>query len=207
MSAELQPKTFRRALLRMKRDGCSILVSCADDLCTTRASRRTLGSLPSYPRIVVTAEEDGETLRERLPRGVDADSDSVAVVNFRDIFETASTPQTGVDGLRDTICDAVDTFDVSKSLGPGELRLSVDSMAELTETVGGDRTVDLLDGVTDSVVDVCGMAYYHVDDDGGAFRDSLSASCDAQVDVRSEDGKIYQRWHLPERGSTRWLHL
>ncbi|MDS0296326.1 DUF7504 family protein [Halogeometricum luteum] len=191
----------------MKQGGCSILVSCDDDLCTKRASRRTLGSLPEYPRVVVTAEEDDETLRERLPRGVDTGSESVSVVNFRGILDEASTPQDGADGLRDTVCDAVDTFDASGSLGPGELRLSVDSMAELTETVGDDRTVDLLGGVTDSVVGVRGMAYYHVDADDTPFRDSLAASCDAQVDVRSEDDRIYQRWHLPEHGSTRWLHL
>lgn len=207
MSAELQPETFRRALLRMKQGGCAVLVSCDDDLCTKRASRRTLGSLPEYPRVVVTSEEDDETLRDRLPRGVDAGSESVSVINFRSILEEASTPQVGADDLQDTVCDAVDTFDASGSLGPGELRLSVDSMAELTETVGDDRTVDLLDGVTDSVVGVRGMAYYHVDADDAAFRDSLAASCDAQVDVRSEDDQIYQRWHLPEHGSTRWLHL
>jgi hypothetical protein len=190
----------------MKQDGCTVLVSCDDDLCTKRASRRTLGSLPEYPRVVVTAEEGDETLGERLPRGVDTGSESVSVVGFRGILDEASTPQAGADGLRDTVCDAVDTFDASGSLGPGELRLSVGSMAELTETVGDDRTVDLLGGVTDSVVDVSGMAYYHVDGDG-AFRDSLAASCDAQVDVRAEDDRIYQRWHLPEHGSTRWLHL
>jgi hypothetical protein len=204
MAADLSPEAFRRALLRMKREGCSILVSCGDDVGTARASQRTLGAMPSYSRVLVTGDEDG--LGERLPRGVTADSDSLSVVNFRDVFAESPDPQTRADGLRDTVCDAVETFD-SSGLGPGELRVSLDSVTDVAGEVGGDRTLDVTDAITDSVRGVCGMAYYHVDADDEETRASHAASCDAEVEVRTDGGSVYQRWHLPERGSTGWVLL
>ncbi|SFR38113.1 hypothetical protein SAMN04487947_0684 [Halogeometricum rufum] len=204
MAADLAPEEFRRALLRLKREGCSILVSSDDDVGTDRASRRTLGAVPSYSRVLVTGDEDG--LGDRLPRGVTTDSDSVSVVNFRDVFAESSDPQTRADGLRDTVCDAVETFDKG-GIGPGELRVSVDSVTEVAGEVGGDRTLDVTDAITDSVSGVCGMAYYHVDADDEETRASHASSCDAEVEVRTDGGTVYQRWHLPERGSTGWVHL
>lgn len=206
MCAELSPEAFRRSLLRMKREGCSILVSAGDDLSTERASRRTMGVVPSYSRVLVTAA-DSDEIGSRLPRGVTTDSDRVSVVNHRDVFaSSADDPQASADGLRDTVCDAVETFETA-GLAPGELRLTVDAVGELVDEVGCDRTVDLTDDITDSVCGVSGMAYYHVDACDGATRTSLSSSCDAEVEVRTDGGHVYQRWHLPERGSTRWLHL
>lgn len=205
MSEELSPEEFRRGLLRMKHEGCSILVSSRDDRCATRASRRTLGSVPSYSRVIVSGEDDN-VLGDRLPAGVTADSDCVSVVDHRDVLTSATDAETGVDDLRTSVCDAVDSFDASNP-GPGELRLSLDTVTEVAGEVGGDLTCDLTDAITDSVCDACGMAYYHVDADDEATRASLSESCDAEVEVRADGGVVYQRWHLPEAGSTGWLHL
>ncbi|SFR35412.1 DUF7504 family protein [Halogeometricum limi] len=208
MSAELQPEAFRRSLLRLKQDGCSILVSCDDDLCTARASRRTLGAVPSYSRVIVlTDEADRDSLGDRLPRGVGPESDGLSVVDFHDIFEQSSDPAASVDGLRTSVDDAIQTFGASNTLGPGELRLSLDSAGGLADAVGNELTVDATNGITDSVLGEKGMAYYHVDADDTEVRESLASTCDAEVEVRADGETIHQRWHLPDQGSTRWLHL
>lgn len=190
----------------MKHEGCSILVVCDDDVSTARASRRTMGTAPSYFRVIVSGE-GRDALDSRLPRGVTADSERVSVVNHRDVLAESSDPQAGADGLRDTVCDAVETFEMDGNLGPGELRLSVDAVDEVVEEVGDDRTFDLTGAITDSVRGVCGMAYYYVDASDEATRELLSSSCDAEVEVRADDDRVYQRWHLPDGGSTDWLHL
>lgn len=206
MSAELPPEEFRRCLLRMKHEGCSTLVSCHGGLSTVRASRRVLGSAPSYSRVLVSAA-GRDALCDRLPRGVTVDSDSVAVVDYREVFAASAEPAAAAEALREEVCEAVEAFRTDGTLGPGELRLHLDAVGRVVDEVGRGRALDLIADVTDPVRDACGMAYYLADDCDVETRNSLSAFCDAEVEVRVDGGDVYQRWHLPGRGSTPWLHM
>jgi hypothetical protein len=117
---------------------------------------------------------------------------------------TASSLSTLACAINDEITAFADDCD---TLDPAELRLCFDS---LTPLVAGNDTVSVrrfLHAITARVRSCRGMAHYHL---AAGRRDDvvvdLAPAFDAVIELRLEDDRPEQRWHVPDRDLlTDWL--
>ncbi|UPV74188.1 hypothetical protein M0R89_16815 [Halorussus limi] len=218
---------FQEVLKRLKHDGCNLLVTGAvsEDV-TVKATRTLLGaSNAERKRVVALADSRTETVRERLPPGVESDDPNVwlidqdarqrsvpkAVESAAVTIPSADAGQSALGRLREEIIAAIDYFsDADGGLEPAELRLSVSSLARMAHEHDPDRVARFVRSVSAMVRGVHGMAHYHLprpDDDGVVER--LSPLFDARIELRKRDGlPTEQRWHVPEHDqTTEWVRL
>jgi hypothetical protein len=118
--------------------------------------------------------------------------------------------ETGLATLACAINTEIGVFaDRADSLDPAELRLCFDS---LTPLVAGNDTVAVrrfLHAITARVRSCRGMAHYHL---AAGRRDDvvveLAPAFDAVIELRIDDDRPEQRWHVPDRDlHTDWLPL
>jgi hypothetical protein len=207
VSADVSPSVFRRALIRLKRNGCAILVSGDDDACDARQCRRFLGVAPSYRRLFVltdgTADRD---VRERLPAGIDPERDGVAVVDVGTTAVSDADSGPDLDELGAVVLDALDSLTGTETLAPGELRVCLDSAGALYDAATPTEYSRFARTVADAVRAHSGMLFFYVSDHHDASEE-LASVCDAIVEVRAVTGGLEHRWRLPDEGATRWVRL
>lgn len=230
---------FAERLAALKREGAAVLVR-ADPRAEDEACHRLLGE-PGLDRrhVLVSTTSTERTLSRYEPRerashrlGVVDASAGRYTRSAAAAAPATSGPQKGVDATpawRTTvdgpadfsdILDAVDEhvdrlFPAADAIGPGELRVCLDNLDALLDTVDGDdatpeEVFTFLHVLTNRVRERGGLVHVHV---SAGIADSLVARYeplfDATVDAETgPGGRVRQKWRLLDAGlESAWLTL
>lgn len=215
-----------QALDDLKGAGSSLLiVGTVPDERFGEMTESLLGDPAAGPRrrLFVTREDGVEDIRGRLPEqtvlpnrhGVrviaisDTVRGSVAVEsNGTGPLPTTRVDADDIDGLAQTILETIDEFDrLAAGLRPSELRVSVGPLASLIDAHGQEAVFRMIHVLNHIVREKDGMAHYHlpVQRESGLVR-MFRSLFDAVVELRLENGRLQQRWHLEDpETSSEWL--
>ncbi len=216
---------FHDVLSKFKQQGCNILVTGrVSETTTNRTTIQLLGaSNEERKRVLVLTGTTARHAGSKLPAGTNTDDPDVWIIDWGDderaILDsptpTVPRPDDASDGtlrkLRAEIVTAVSFYDEwSNSLGPAELRLSLDSLAKPLDEYEQSTVERFLRTVTALIRGVSGMAHYHLPlpDDSDIVQE-LSPLFDARVELRQTDSLVpEQRWHVPQYDQvTNWVRL
>lgn len=221
---------FRRYLRRLKRDGCNLLlVGRLPERARERVARRFFGaSTERRYRVLLTTRAADPDLR--LPADLDAAARERLRVLDRPVATrgaAAVAPDAGYRGdsadagyrgdaagdpatVRAEVLDAIAALEaVDDGVGPGELRVGVDSLAPLLCTHGTAGVREFVAPVAERVRELNGMGHYYlpVERDSRAERD-LRTAFDAVIEQRAADDRVLQRWHAADGAfSTGWIDV
>ena len=210
--------TFAQALAALKRRGATVLVrggaSADDPVCTSllgddAAGRRRLLLEPAGGPRRVAGPAGEDALRVTLP-AVGRRS-AAAMATSSAAGGAAARPSDPTPGelvrLASAVREAVETLG-GDDLAAGQLRVCGGDLDPLVEGFGTAAVRRYLHLVATRVVDVGGLAHFHLPV-GAAAEPSLGPLFDVHVDVRRRlDGEREQRWRLRESGlETGWLPL
>jgi hypothetical protein len=211
-------QTFSRALARLKRRGCNLLVVGTTSASVRRTiTDRLLGDTSSRDRRHLFVFTDGSHVRQH-PHLASATGSRTRIVTRSTPMRAAATSEPPAEfgpgnsitrsvnsdllgPLAWAIADEIHAFaDEADGLEPSELRLCFDSLSPLLAS-HSERGVDrFLEAVTARVRSVSGMGHYHlpvaVDDDAV---ERLAPLFDAVIELRLRETLPEQRWHLSPR--------
>ncbi len=221
---------FVRSLAELKRTGCNLLVvgRTAPNVHTIGCSR-LLGRDGQSPRWRVFVRTDGSCQCDTDACATPA-PDRTRTIPFRPhVRSTAArsvlpsdapgpTPGYERDGPRSSSVAAIpievdaviDEFETAGGpFEPAALRLCVDSLAPLLEEYNLDVVFRLLHLLTTRVGVVDGMGHFHlplpIDHE---YVRTVEPLFDAIIELKANESRLEQRWHLYERGVTsEWLPL
>lgn len=208
---------FPQALASLKRRGSNVLVVGADhDAAHIDACGRFLGEPHTERERVLVFTDSDERLDDRVP-GVDPGR--LHVVDVGNLTRggagvqgspvppgTVRVPAQDIEALQSAV---LSELAVLETVGPAELRLCVDSLAPLVSDHGTESVLAFLEAVTEAVVDLHGMAHYHlpvgIDDPPVS---TLAPAFDATVELRTDGPRTVHRWHIDDPDlTTEWLAL
>ncbi|MCL9815722.1 DUF7504 family protein [Natronocalculus amylovorans] len=94
-------------------------------------------------------------------------------------------------------------------LAPAALRVCIDSVIPLFESYDQEIVFRFLRLVTDRIRSVHGMGHVHIQTDRDArYVKLIEPLFDAVIELKQENGSVYQQWDLRESGlSTDWLEV
>ena len=197
----------------LKQRGPQILVTGdVPEGVSRRATRRLLGH-PSERRRRILALTDSDAPADRwLPSTVDETDDRVAVVRDRTL-RGAAAARAPTNDDDDSLAAKVEAeiaawVDEDSPPKPSVLRVGVYSLESLLETNGVEAVRSLTYRLTGTVRRARGMGHYHLPrgPESQAVED-LRYVFDAHLELRESGAGAKQRWHIPGRGTTRWVAL
>lgn len=220
---------FGRLLREFKREGCNLLlVGRAPERVRRTARRRLLGSASERRyRLLVSAggtlpslpESEAFDAARKRTRSIECDVDArtAAAASSTTIADPRSTADRGpiavddLDALSERVRAEIASLErIDGGFGPGELRVSVDSLAPLLAATDEERLGSFLGELTSRVRIARGMGHYFLPVEYGstterAFRSHFDAVLEHRV---ANDGTPMERWHVPERDlTTRWIAI
>lgn len=212
-----EKEAFATKLEALKQKGSSVLIVGTDHEAHTAACRQLLGEQGTdrYRILVVTEEAccsedclDDSWRRSSRTRIITRSATKSTPVEADDSQSIVSSDLLSPLGV--AVADAVASLQAeANGFEPAQLRLCVDSIAPLLVNHDPKSVFRLLHVLTTRVKQVQGMGQYHlpVDRDHDAAR-LLEPLFDAVVEVRSQDDRTEQRWHLRDQGtSSEWIVL
>jgi hypothetical protein len=211
---------FTDSLRRLKREGCNLLVvGSVPDRVRLSAMSRFLGEpTADRRRLVVVTDRAPDRVEPLLPPNTDyciLDQPTGLRASAAELSTDGGTSAgvrtvpAGLGALEAAIDEELWRLTCSDVPGPGQVRLSVDSLVPLLEGHGEGAVRGFVDRVGARVRSVRGMAHYVLPVPGDAEpARAVVDSFDAVVELRAPGGRGEQRWHLPEQGlTTRWVRL
>lgn len=232
MGTESRPPStaFGRLLREFKREGCNLLlVGQTPERVRRTARRRLLGSASerryrllvlaggrATPPFVESDEFDADARRRARSIECDVERRTAAAASPDPSFgsvgpEAAPGSVDDLDSLSTRISAEIASLErIDGGFGPGELRVSVDSLAPLLAATDERRVRSFLEAVTSRVRIARGMGHYFLPVEyGSATERALRDRFDAVLEHRvTNDGAALERWHVPERDLTsRWVEI
>jgi hypothetical protein len=217
---------FAQALSALKRRGSSVLVvGKGRDCSQLDACRRLLGDVTAGPRhriLVSTAE--GIDIDRRLP-AEGPRSGSITLVDRAIKTRSAAAGDTthstssigsvstklveddGLGSLGEATTEAIAAVEAEGPLAPAELRVCLDSLTPLLEEHDEHDVFEFLQALGEEIRGVNAMGHVHFPVEYESDRvGALAPTFDAVVELRVEDDRSEQRWHLQDEGiTTDWL--
>lgn len=210
--------TFAQALAALKRRGGTVLVRAAstvdDPVCESllgddAAGRRRLLLEGDRDRRHAGRPPAGGVVRVAVPDGGRRAASTVAAAGAPGRPAVATTTPAPADlvGLVSSVREGIETLG-GEDLEPGQLRVCGGDLVPLLTEFGLVAVRRYLRLVAARVVDVGGLAHFHLPDTTGV-EPSILPPFDVHIDVRRRpDGVREQRWRLRDSGhETDWLPL
>ncbi len=186
---------------------------------TAQATQRLLGDPHrDRKRLLVFTDASPEHVEHSLPPNVRRNDESTQIIESCGTYrstpsesQSTDTRDCEVEHLRNELAHATSYFDtVTDGLGPGELRVSIDSLEPILGANNRPATVRFLRDLSALVRGVRGIEHVHLrlSDESPIVRE-LSPLFDARIELRKRDALIAeQRWHVPKRDiTTAWSQL
>lgn len=204
---ELDTVTFHRELARLKRDGCSLLVTgSVCDSIGQEMTQKLLGAVDEQRhRVLALTDQTTEDVDGLLPERVHPDDPDVWVIDYesssRDtLVRNGSSPTIppSLAELREETCDIItEIAEQSGGLDAAELRVSVFTLEHLLHAHEFEAVREFVRTVSACVREVNGMVHFHVlDADGSEAVQMVADLFDARIELRRRNGETQQRWHL-----------
>lgn len=212
--ARMAEEAFSDELLRLKRQGASVLVTGSSRSDHRRnAYRRLMGCTADRVRrrVVVSTTDTHHYVSQVL---ADVDPETLSVIAYgeqtRGVAPSGPTPGpsndgsiTKVDTLADlgvAISSAIDAFETDASeLEPAEVRVGIDSLLPLLEEYGAQRVFKFLHLINGRTQHIHGMSHCHLPvNRDAAIVPMLSPLFDVVVERRERHGDTQERWILDD---------
>lgn len=198
--------SFARALERLKRDGCLLMVTGdVPEQVSARASRKLLGTPTEFrTRVLAVTDPAISEPATHLPGALHPGSDGVTLIDERPPRRTAA----GVVNVAEAILDALPA---DKPSDEGNVRFALATLAPFRTGDHADGAIPAaLDTLRDAAHTATAIGAIHLpipDDDPGV--DALTPHVDARIEVRDTNTALpEQRWYLPDRdATTNWVTM